>query len=53
MDDASTHERTAPETALVSSLSVVEAQPLAERAEGYASLYEDLRRRLERDDIAK
>jgi hypothetical protein len=38
---------------LVSSLSVVEAQPLDERAEGYAALYEGLRRRLESDDIAK
>ena len=39
--------------ALVSSLSVVEAQPLDQRAEGYAGLYEELRRRLESDDIAR
>ena len=57
MDEASTPENSASsatsEAALVSSLSVVEAQPLDERAEGYAALYEDLRRRLESDDIAK
>ena len=27
------------------------AQPLDERAEGYATLYDELRRRLESDDI--
>lgn len=53
MDENSTPANEAAEAALVSSLSVVEAQPLDERAEGYASLYEELRRRLESDDIAK
>lgn len=53
MTDASTPANAANEGALVSSLSVVEAQPLDERAQGYAALYEDLRRRLESDDIAK
>lgn len=53
MDDNTTPAILPSEAALVSSLSVVEAQPLDERAEGYASLYEDLRRRLESDDIAK
>ncbi len=38
---------------LASALSVVEAQPLDQRAEGYAGVYEDLRRRLESDDIAE
>jgi hypothetical protein len=42
-----------PDGALVSSLSVVEAQPLDQRAEGYAGVYEELRRRLESDDIAE
>ncbi|MEN9751112.1 MAG: hypothetical protein RLZZ600_159 [Actinomycetota bacterium] len=53
MADATEPQNTAEEAVLVSSLSVVEAQPLDERAEGYAALYEDLRRRLESDDIAK
>ena len=53
MNETSTPENAANEGALVSSLSVVEAQPLDERAQGYAALYEDLRRRLESDDIAK
>ena len=53
MDDNTTSANAPVEAALVSSLSVVEAQPLDERAEGYAALYEDLRRRLESDDIAK
>ena len=53
MTDATEPQNTAEEAVLVSSLSVVEAQPLDERAEGYAALYEDLRRRLESDDIAK
>lgn len=36
---------------LVSGLALVESQPLDERAEGYATLYDELRRRLESDDI--
>lgn len=36
---------------LVSTLSVVEAQPLETRAEGYAKLYDDLRAQLEGGDI--
>jgi hypothetical protein len=53
MNDAATPSESPEEAVLVSSLSVVEAQPLNERAEGYAALYEELRRRLESDDIAK
>lgn len=53
MDDATIPVNPAAEQALVSSLSVVEAQPLDERAQGYAALYEELHRRLESDDIAK
>jgi hypothetical protein len=36
---------------LVSALSVVEAQPLENRADGYAKLYDDLRAQLEGGDI--
>lgn len=36
---------------LVSTLSVVEGQPLETRAEGYAKLYDDLRAQLEGGDI--
>ena len=37
---------------LVSALSVVEDQPLENRAEGYAKLYDDLRAQLEGGDIS-
>ena len=37
---------------LVSGLALVESQPLEQRAEGYATLYDELRRRLESDDIS-
>ncbi len=53
MTDATSPQGTPEEAVLLSSLSVVEAQPLDERAEGYAALYEELRRRLESDDIGK
>lgn len=53
MNNEQTPQGATNEAALVSSLTVVEAQSLDERAEGYAALYEDLRRRLESDDIAK
>ena len=36
---------------LVSTLSVVEGQPLERRAEGYAKLFDDLRAQLEGGDI--
>lgn len=36
---------------LLSALSVIEAQPLESRAEGYSKLYDDLRVQLEGDDI--
>lgn len=38
--------------ALISGLSVVESQPLEQRAEGYVRLYDELRKRLESDDVA-
>jgi hypothetical protein len=53
MNNEQNSQALSQEAALVSSLTVVEAQPLDERAEGYSALYEDLRRRLESDDIAK
>ena len=37
---------------LVSGIALVESQPLEQRAEGYATLYDELRKRLESDDIA-
>lgn len=37
--------------ALVSTLSVVEQQPLENRAEGYSKLYDELRSQLEGGDI--
>ncbi len=37
--------------ALVSTLSVVEQQPLETRAEGYAKLYDELRSQLEGGDL--
>lgn len=37
-------------TELVSQLAVVEEQPLASRAEGYAQLYEQLKSQLEQSD---
>jgi hypothetical protein len=39
--------------ALLSSLSVVEAQPLEDRAQGYTAVYEELRQRLESDGSAQ
>lgn len=36
---------------LVSALSVVEAQPLEARAEGYSKLYDELRAQLEGGDL--
>lgn len=47
----STDNNTQP-AELVSALSVVEQQPLAERAEGYAKIYEDLRSKLEAGDTS-
>lgn len=35
---------------LVSQLAVVEQQPLAERADGYTQLYEQLKSQLEQSD---
>ncbi|MFM6974715.1 MAG: hypothetical protein ACKOXM_06275 [Agromyces sp.] len=35
---------------LVSQLAVIEEQPLADRAEGYAQLYEQLKGQLEQSD---
>ena len=53
MNDQAATSESGNDGALVSSLSVVEAQPLEERAQGYAGVYEELRRRLESDDIAQ
>ena len=53
MDEQATPAQSNLDGALVSSLSVVEAQSLEERAQGYAGVYEELRRRLESDDIAQ
>lgn len=48
----SSDETTEP-TELVSALSVVEQQPLADRAEGYAKIYEELRSQLEDGDASQ
>jgi hypothetical protein len=41
------------EPALISQLSVVEGEPLADRAAGYSSIYEGLRQRLEGGDTSR
>ncbi len=53
MTDQAPETNSKQDATLVSSLSVVEAQPLEERAQGYADVYEELRQRLESDDIAR
>lgn len=45
----STPEETTAGAELLSALSVVEQQPLADRAEGYVKLYDQLRTQLEGD----
>ncbi|MBK5239224.1 MAG: hypothetical protein JJE28_08990 [Actinomycetales bacterium] len=45
------HPESETNEGLVSTLSVVEDQPLAQRAEGYAQLYEALRAQLEGGDL--
>lgn len=47
----STPENSQSDGELVSALSLVEGQPLENRADGYAKLYDDLRAQLEGGDI--
>lgn len=43
--------RPEPADELISRLRVIEAQPLAERADAYAALHDELARRLESDPL--
>lgn len=43
----SDHESGSPGEGLVSRVRIIEEQPLAERAEAYAALHDELARRLE------
>ena len=49
----SSEQSTGNEHALISQLSVVEGEPLADRAAGYSSIYEGLRQRLEGGDTSR
>jgi len=51
MEETTSTPQSSSSAELVSGLSVVESQPLEQRAEGYAKLYDELRKRLESDDI--
>jgi hypothetical protein len=49
----SSEQSTGNEPALISQLSVVEGEPLADRAAGYSAIYEGLRQRLEGGDTSR
>jgi hypothetical protein len=49
----SSEQSTGNEPALISQLSVVEGEPLADRATGYSAIYEGLRQRLEGGDTSR
>jgi len=49
----SSEQTTGNEPALISQLSVVEGEPLADRAAGYSAIYEGLRQRLEGGDTSR
>jgi hypothetical protein len=48
----SSEQSTGNEPALISQLSVVEGEPLADRAAGYSAIYDELRQRLEGGDTS-
>ncbi len=49
----SSDQTTGNAPALISQLSVVEGEPLADRAKGYSAIYEELRQRLEGGDTSR
>jgi hypothetical protein len=49
----SSEQTTGNEPALISHLSVVEGEPLADRANGYSAIYDELRQRLEGGDTSR
>jgi len=49
----SSEQTTGNEPALISRLSVVEGEPLADRAIGYSAIYDELRQRLEGGDTSR
>lgn len=49
----SSEQTTGNEPALISHLSVVEGEPLVDRATGYTAIYEELRQRLEGGDTSR
>lgn len=49
----SSEQTSGNEPALISHLSVVEGEPLADRAGGYTAIYEELRQRLEGGDTSR
>lgn len=53
MSDQSEQFSSGVSAELISGLSVVESQPLDQRADGYTRLYDELKARLESDDIAR
>ena len=51
LDTVNAHPESEANEGLMSTLSVVEDQPLEQRAEGYAQLYDALRSQLEGGDL--